>query len=86
MPVQEKGDTGAEAEHEREVLHEDDRLDPSAGRQLPGLVAAARREQHPLGKEGRRQPEDEAGDVQDLKERVDQGGRFRSSLRRAARS
>jgi hypothetical protein len=68
------------------VLHEDDRVNPSARRQLPRLIAAARGDQNALGKEGRRQPEDEAGDVQDLKERVDQGGRFRSSLRSAARS
>jgi hypothetical protein len=86
MPMQEQGDAGAEADHESEVLGEDDGPEPAADAQLPRLVAAARRDQLTLGKEGRRQPEDEAGDVQDLKERVDQGGRFRSSLRRAARS
>jgi hypothetical protein len=85
VAIQEKGGAGGEGEHERSVLDEDDRSDPAARRQLPGLVASAR-EQHTLGDEGRRQPEDEASDVCDLKEKVDQGGRFRSSLPRAARN
>ena len=69
MAIQEKGGAGGEGGDERGVLDEDDGTDPAARAQPPGFVASARREH------------DEADEVYDLKERVDQGGRFRSSLR-----
>ena len=81
----EESESGGEGEHERAVLHEDDRAEAAPRRQLPGLAAAPRREQDSLRGQSGRHPDDEAGDVSDLEERVGQG-RFRSSLRRGGRS
>jgi hypothetical protein len=62
------------------VLHEDGRPDAAARRELPGLVAAAGREEETLGQERRRQPADEAGDVDGLEERVGQAAQVLSSM------
>jgi hypothetical protein len=61
------------------VLHEDDRAHAAASRELPGLAPAARRQEAALGEERRRQPADEAGDVNGLEERVGQAAQVLSS-------
>jgi hypothetical protein len=61
------------------VLHEDDRADAAARRQLPGLTPATCRQEKALGEERRRQPADEAGDVNGLQERVGQAAQVLSS-------
>ncbi|PYQ38342.1 MAG: hypothetical protein DMF77_24350 [Acidobacteria bacterium] len=81
MSFHEKAHAGAEGDDERGVLQEEEGLEAAARPELRGLAAAAGDKERALTEQGRGQPDDQARDVDGLQRRVDEGGRFRSSLR-----
>jgi hypothetical protein len=81
VSLDEKTPAGGERDDERGVLQEEEGLEAAAGPELDGLAAAAGDQERALTEQGRGQPDDQAPDVDGLQQGVDEGGRFRSSLR-----
>jgi hypothetical protein len=81
VSLHEKAHAGGEGDDERGVLQAEEGLEPAAHPELDGLAAAAGDQERALTEQGRGQPGDQPRDVDGLQQGVDEGGRFRSSLR-----